>query len=425
MDKTNEGREKIRQANQLIKENQYEQAIDCLNEAIKCKDTQAFYILGTLYANGNGCKKNAKKAIALFNKAIKAGHDDALCNLGKTYLEIGEDELAETKYLEYLKAISNRSDDEIKKYRDLIYEKLFDYFTKEYVEAFKLKGKKKDKRAGYTLSKKIEYAELLFRDGSDENKLSSAKFLFEHHRNGRLYDAIEYCNYLCNRYAPSARNKNILADLYFRTKQYATAVNLYFESMHLEKDKQNPEYKEAEARISYLFRNEICDTEDIRKVFFEYINTGDVRSLIISTKEKIDAYVNYNHSYAASELAEMAVLPKRYWLKENIAFIDYYVNTAQKISVEGLMKYLDDNYIAIAKHKEELEYREAQFAIQKQQQDTINRLNHQMKEMEKKHQKEMKKLQEETDEKLSSMRSKISSANSKISSLETDLWLKR
>ena len=87
---------------------------------------------------------------------------------------------------------------------------------------------------------------------------------------------------------------------------------------------------------------------------------------------------------------------------------------------------IDDNGITYVDRILIIELKKGGFKIGRkemsQQQDTINRLNHQMKEMEKKHQKEMKKLQEETDEKLSSMRS---SANSKISSLETDLWLRR
>lgn len=57
-----------------------------LKALAKKKDADAQYTLGMCYLNGNGVKKDEKKAVEWFQKAAEQDHKDAQCQLGICYL---------------------------------------------------------------------------------------------------------------------------------------------------------------------------------------------------------------------------------------------------------------------------------------------------------------------------------------------------
>ena len=81
------------------KAEQYFQKTFFLIQMLKHKDTsQVNYMLGQMYFNGWGVKKDYQKAQEYFLKAIQLGNKRANCSLAKLYIKTGHLTLAK-KYL--------------------------------------------------------------------------------------------------------------------------------------------------------------------------------------------------------------------------------------------------------------------------------------------------------------------------------------
>ena len=87
------------------KANQYFQKAFFLIQQLQNKDTsQVNYMLGEMYSNGWGVKKEYQKAQKYFLRAVQLGNARANCSLAKLYIKTGQLTLAK-KYLNY--ALSN------------------------------------------------------------------------------------------------------------------------------------------------------------------------------------------------------------------------------------------------------------------------------------------------------------------------------
>ena len=74
-------------------------------QKLKNKDTsQVYYMLGRMYCNGFGVKKDLNKAEEYFLKSLKLGNKRVYCCLSRLYIKKGEKEKAK-KYLKV--ALSN------------------------------------------------------------------------------------------------------------------------------------------------------------------------------------------------------------------------------------------------------------------------------------------------------------------------------
>ena len=89
------------------KANQYFQKAFFLIQQLNNKDTsQVHYMLGKMYCNGWGIKKDYKKAEKNFLRAIQLGNARAHCCIARLYIKEGKLKLAK-KYLNY--ALSHQS----------------------------------------------------------------------------------------------------------------------------------------------------------------------------------------------------------------------------------------------------------------------------------------------------------------------------
>ena len=89
------------------KADEYFQKTFFLIQQLKKQDTsQVNYMLGEMYSNGWGVKKDYQKSQKYFLRAIQLGNARANCSLAKLYIKTGQLTLAK-KYLTY--ALSNQA----------------------------------------------------------------------------------------------------------------------------------------------------------------------------------------------------------------------------------------------------------------------------------------------------------------------------
>ena len=77
----------------------YTQAFQELSPLARNGDAQAQYLLGSMFANGNGVKKNLVRAHALFSLAAAQGHDKATLYKEEISWDMSADQIAESKNL--------------------------------------------------------------------------------------------------------------------------------------------------------------------------------------------------------------------------------------------------------------------------------------------------------------------------------------
>ena len=69
----------------FYKEAKYKKAMDSFLIASNNNDNRAMLVVGIMYANGDGVKKDAKKSFHWFEKSAKAGNTHAFMKLGNIY----------------------------------------------------------------------------------------------------------------------------------------------------------------------------------------------------------------------------------------------------------------------------------------------------------------------------------------------------
>jgi TPR repeat protein len=70
----------------LYNENNFKDAAIAFTKSANTGDTEAQYILGYLYAGGQGVKHDFKQALYWYKKAASSGHIKAQINLGYMYI---------------------------------------------------------------------------------------------------------------------------------------------------------------------------------------------------------------------------------------------------------------------------------------------------------------------------------------------------
>ena len=88
------------------KAQQYFQKAYILLTELQEPSSQVYYMLGKMYCNGWGVKRDYKKAEEYFLKAIKLGHERAHCGIARLYIRMNKKNLAK-KYLN--SALSNKT----------------------------------------------------------------------------------------------------------------------------------------------------------------------------------------------------------------------------------------------------------------------------------------------------------------------------
>jgi len=102
--------------NPLLAQQKFKKAYNLIQQLKNKDSSQVYYMLGRMYCNGWGVKKNYKLAEKYFLKALKLGNKRVHCCIARLYLKMHRPDLAKEhlKYALSHKRIANYCDDLIK-----------------------------------------------------------------------------------------------------------------------------------------------------------------------------------------------------------------------------------------------------------------------------------------------------------------------
>lgn len=103
----------IDKAKKLHAEGNNTKAFEILNKNLENleNDADALLIMGIIYSQGQGIRKDEKKAVSFFIKSAELGHTIAMYNVGLAYLKGIGTEINYSKGIEWIKKAADRGDE--------------------------------------------------------------------------------------------------------------------------------------------------------------------------------------------------------------------------------------------------------------------------------------------------------------------------